>query len=259
MIDFREPKLKVKRANQHISDLNREILTFTRKDPYVAVVDHDSAPGYQLLRVKERYAPPEHWPLIIGDAVHNLRSALDIMTCDIMRYHRRGVASVHFPFAPSLEDLEATIERRTVHRARPEIVDVFRELKPYRGGDDFLYAIHDFDVRDKHKLINPVVNFPGITGIQIFDIDGSQRVNSAPGAVLIPTGEERIVIRADAGMKIQYNRKAPFQIMFHEGPFGRQAVVPSLFQMSELVGKIIATFERCINHPRPPIQLGYAP
>lgn len=259
MIDFREPRLKVKRANQHITDLNREILAYSRKEPYRVIVDRDSEPGQQLLRVVQRFPMPAEWPLILGDAVHNLRSALDIMACDVMRYHGYGVSSVHFPFAERAEDLETEILRRTVHRARPEVVNLFYQLKPYKGGDRLLRAIHDLDVRDKHKLITPVVHMPGVTGVQVLRPDGSHLLHSAKGAKFLIDSEEKVLLRAPLGFKFQYDRKATIEIRFGEGPFSPHPIIPTLHQMSQLASQVILKFEERINHLGPPILLGYSP
>lgn len=258
MIEFREPKLKVKRANQHITDLNKEILTYIRRKPYVMVVDAQTVPGQVSLRVKQRIKLPEHWPLVIGDAIHNLRSALDILACDVMRFHQRGVASVHFPFAKSPEELEATIRHRTLHRASPAVVDLFRELQPYPGGNDLLLAIHDFDVRDKHKLINPVTNIGIVSGVQVLWPNGTPMLTMAPGSQIIVGGDKNHgIVAGPIGTKFNGDRKVHPEIRFGDGPLKQYSVVPTLYQLSQLVEEVISRFEGCINDPRPPILLGY--
>jgi hypothetical protein len=84
---FHGPRLKVERAKKHIDDFNQEIIEFTGRDPYGIIEDRDSQPGKLVIRYVVRAPPPHTWPLLVGDAIHNLRSALDLLACDIMQMH----------------------------------------------------------------------------------------------------------------------------------------------------------------------------
>jgi hypothetical protein len=78
---FRDPKLKLKRANKHISELDSMLRTYCANiDP--ARVYEDADGGLHSLQFKVAQPMPEDVPLILGDAIHNLRCALDIMTCE---------------------------------------------------------------------------------------------------------------------------------------------------------------------------------
>ena len=106
---------------------------------------------------------PASWlglALVIGDAVHNLRSALDLLAfalvgdkCPTPGQRRQ----VQFPFSASANGLEATIKSRQISRAGEKVVREIKKLKPYPGGNETLQAIHDLDLADKHKLIIPTV------------------------------------------------------------------------------------------------------
>ena len=47
--------------------------------------------------------PPAQIPVIIGDVVHNLRAALDILIGDVARVAGKSPKEMKFPFAPSKE------------------------------------------------------------------------------------------------------------------------------------------------------------
>lgn len=150
------PKLKLDRAKGHISDLNAEILAFLKRKPYCAVVETYHKPGRYALRFREQEALPVNIPLIIGDAVHNLRTTLDHLACALVHLAGGKTKGVYFPFAESDTALEATIKKRLIGRAGPKVVDVVRRLKPYKGGNLILRGIHDLDIADKHSIIVPV-------------------------------------------------------------------------------------------------------
>jgi hypothetical protein len=50
------------------------------------------------------------------------------------------------------------IKRRGFDKAGAAAVKLMTELQPYRGGNVALRAIHDLNIRDKHKMliVNPV-------------------------------------------------------------------------------------------------------
>ena len=138
---FFGPKLKAERANCHISDLNETLAAFFQGHPYKLVAKPDAQCISFVIRVKKDI--PHDLPTIIGDAVHNLRSALDLLACDLVRLNGGSTNSVYFPFADSGDDLEALIKKRKIDRASAEVVEIIRALKPYKGGNDMLRAIHD--------------------------------------------------------------------------------------------------------------------
>src|SRR5882762_8309674 len=74
---FRDARLKVERAKKHIEDLQAAIVAL--EDTYRATVEqHPDATGQSLIHeFPEIENAFEDLSLIIGDAIHNLRSALD--------------------------------------------------------------------------------------------------------------------------------------------------------------------------------------
>src|SRR5262249_11208554 len=118
------------------------------------VIRDDSNTGMRALCVNLDTSVPKDFPLIIGDAVHNLRSALDHLTWDVVspcKPPRPG--DVQFPFCRKADAFEAALTHRQINLAGQETVEKFRALKPYPGGDDALYALHRLDIADKHQLI----------------------------------------------------------------------------------------------------------
>src|SRR5690348_9159062 len=95
---FRGPKLKVERAERHIRDLQAAIDAFLARDPYPYVVKDDVERGTRSVAMVVRELVPDELGLIAGDAIHNLRSALDIMLCDIAAAHGDASRSIRFPF-----------------------------------------------------------------------------------------------------------------------------------------------------------------
>jgi hypothetical protein len=68
---------KIERARQHLIALQQDISVFTRANPYGFVTEFEDETGNSVVRAREYVERPVHTGLIVGDLVHNLRSALD--------------------------------------------------------------------------------------------------------------------------------------------------------------------------------------
>ena len=73
---FRDSRLSLGRADFHIQDFERQLRAFTDAKPYTPVVECDLERNRDIHKV---VGPPipETFPLIVFDAVNNLRAALD--------------------------------------------------------------------------------------------------------------------------------------------------------------------------------------
>lgn len=96
---------------------------------------------------------PANLPLILGDAIHNLRSALDIKMFELIGMRAEQPKNVQFPFASTAEKFEKTIKQREIYLAGNDVVSAISEFRPYPGGNDLLCGLHDLDIADKHRLI----------------------------------------------------------------------------------------------------------
>ena len=76
---------KIKRAEHHVSELKAAIDRWgtaeNKNSPFV--VEHQPDRGQMVLRHGEVAPNDPDWALIVGDIVHNLRSALDHLVCQL--------------------------------------------------------------------------------------------------------------------------------------------------------------------------------
>src|ERR1700687_2196045 len=72
---------KLRRAETHHEVLQRRVVAFVKRNPLAVRSEHNLEGPEQLLRfryfVKSVRQPPPGWAVILGDAVQNLRAALD--------------------------------------------------------------------------------------------------------------------------------------------------------------------------------------
>ena len=167
---FESAKLKIKRAKQHIIELNRVVDTYSAQHPLRIFRSFDGKASQVTYRVKAKIPMPTEIPLVIGDAIHNLRSALDLLIYEMVgdKCETAGQRkNVQFPFSKSAQSLGGTIKTRQVHRAGEKVVQEIHGLEPYPGGNETLYAIYTLDVTDKHKLIIPTISSAGLASTDL--------------------------------------------------------------------------------------------
>ena len=244
---------KVQQAKRHINDLDWKIRAFKKRKPYRFVIEPqpDSDRSGLVFRAKEEI-PPEV-ALLLGDAVHNLRSALDLLACELVKQNNGKIDKVAFPIAKDRETFERIVKNGAINQAAPAIIEVLRSLKPYRGedGDENVVALQDLDNADKHRLLIPACivtttgNFvPEETGVPNFWIKDIPVINPIDGTLLItfPVPADKIV---------SYSEKSTFEICFGNGQvFEHVPIVPTLNQLSGLVESIIDIFEQHVRRSR---------
>ena len=149
--------LKIDRAAEYIRELNE---LFRKKRPFVFVVETDTQTRKRFAFVKQDEAVVNKAAAISGDAVHNLRAALDHAYCEIVSPYAtspREERKVQFPFCETAAGLEIAVKKRLADRVSASFFQALIDLKPFgdNGGNKLLYLIHEMDAVDKHRLLIP--------------------------------------------------------------------------------------------------------
>ncbi len=152
----RTARLKIERAKHHVNDLNRKIAAYLVKEPFKLVFARMKNSNRATPILKSQIAIPPEFSLIIGDAVHNLRSALDHVIWKMVGHLASRPDNVQYPFptkAVGENGFRSTITGREVQRAGENVVKAITALNAQPGGDKLIYGVHALDIADKHKLI----------------------------------------------------------------------------------------------------------
>jgi hypothetical protein len=127
----RQPYLKINRAKQHVNDLNGKVREYLAERPLRMVTAYDPETHKQTHTVKQYVPVPEEFALIIGDAVHNLRSALDIMVFGMIGNKTRKARAVQFPFAKDARGFVCAFKTREIESlTSPKVIEEFKALPP---------------------------------------------------------------------------------------------------------------------------------
>lgn len=160
---------KLDHAKQHIDELRREI-------------EQTDAPNADLIPLSRHYEPNEgavvyridrlmqirdHWPLIVGDAIHDLRSALDhlmwqLAIASLGRQPNKAEArNIQFPEIRRLKDFN---EHRLLKNIQPTDVSKLKAFQPYkrakRGALHPLPKLVRISNTDKHRKLHLLVMIP---------------------------------------------------------------------------------------------------
>jgi hypothetical protein len=154
--DFADAVRKVERARAHIFKLDTEATRFFSRHPFDVSMTPFKRRGRFVFGVGERKGFPDRlFSLIIGDAVHNLRSALDYLIAACATARGCPIDKTEFPVQPYKWGVEKIIQRK-VGPAGPTARRLVMESRPYRRGNRYLHAVHELDRSDKHRLVVPV-------------------------------------------------------------------------------------------------------
>jgi hypothetical protein len=148
-------RAKVERAKKHFRDLAAELDLFRDSHRNISLGERDPktwkvGPPYKI----------QNTPIIsfnilttTGDTIHNLRSALDHLAYQLVLVGSPGVEpsrQVEFPIAKDEASYKADKPRK-VKGMRSDAVEAIDALKPYHGGTEAFWRIHELDNIDKHR------------------------------------------------------------------------------------------------------------
>jgi hypothetical protein len=185
--------LKLDRAEHHLEELKTEIQKFTSRQTYEAVAVTGTNRKTRAAKFKLKFTehPPEMLPVIVGDVVHNVRSALDhLVVAYVPRKNRWSASFPIFTECPYGDDgmpfdneLGKAWNKAVAGLSKALLTQV-KMLQPFQKPDDDTLAfcvangvepndiqvlafLSRFDNADKHRelitvphgLENPVVTF----------------------------------------------------------------------------------------------------
>ena len=81
---FEGANLKLDRADHHVRDFQATFEASIQSNPYEIVLNNDVGARFHTLEVKFREPIPTSLALILADAIHNLRAALDHATWELV-------------------------------------------------------------------------------------------------------------------------------------------------------------------------------
>jgi hypothetical protein len=260
MREFPSAQLKIDRANHHIGDVDARRNVFLETNPCKLRAQHNPQTAHTDYMVEDVAEVDPIISLIIGDAVHNLRSALDHLAASLVRDKGNIVGpNTYFPIykGPSQYVTESPGKIKGMSSTDETRIGL---LKPYLGGDDRFWGLHRMDITDKHNLI--LTQTQCIDGINyaVSEAETAEalgmsdyfgRVPSTKketvtipwsGPLLVPKKGE-ILFRFPGNTEKNEDMQPSFDIAFGDVEvFKGKLVLPSLRDLANLVQTVVNAF-----------------
>lgn len=150
--------LKVARAKKHAVELNARIESYWQSGPIELMREDNHVERKTLIRVIRAAKVPIDLSAVIGDVIHNLRSALDLVASEMVVRGGGNREHAQFPVFDNDSDFNRGLrEKRGMRSAPREAIEVARSLQTYRAVENSpLQDIHKLNILDKHRMIIPV-------------------------------------------------------------------------------------------------------
>lgn len=252
---FEAARSKIKWANKHITDLNDALKAFIQTDFCDFAVEHNPQTGDYVLAITHKLSLPCEIGLMVGDALHNLRSALDIAYVEaVMLAGCTPSDRTQLRFFNTRDELISTLGKGILQTA-PDIVDVIADLvKPYATGNNPLFALHDLNISDKHIRILPVVSV-GHVVIDHVDLisESGAPIGVIQGCTATIREGGKLCIYGQSGPYAKFHAQGRIEPSFvvHFGKVGNvlegKPLVPTLNQLSKVVSGVVEIFEKAIQ------------
>jgi hypothetical protein len=163
--DLSSVKLKLDRANEHIECFRVKLETFLERDPPpfdFRTKEPRSADksGEYVLRAIVREAPPKELALVVGDAIQNMRIALEYLAYEFSSPRARKAGQTAFPIYKD-ECRFKVLGTKWISTIRGDERTFIERLQPYAASnlpsDDPLAVLAKLSNLDKHQLLVPMI------------------------------------------------------------------------------------------------------
>lgn len=150
-------RIKIERAKKHLRDLDAQLAEFGDLEQHVLLGDVNPATGASVKETNLRVLPADAIGAA-GDIAHNLRTALDHLAYQLVLANG-GTPTKQTGF-PIFEDVTAydRYKARKVEGMSPLAIEAIDSLKPYGGGNEPLWRLHQLDNIDKHRMLFAIDN-----------------------------------------------------------------------------------------------------
>jgi len=153
-------ELKIGWAQKHLDAIDATIGSYFAEEPYMRVREYDPQHGQRLAGIRMLKTPPTNLALMIGDYLHNIRSALDHLAWQlVIASGREPTSRTEFPI---YKDASIYEERTSGIAIKPFVTEDIRTLvestQPYHRGNDArthpLWTMHCLSNIDKHRTLH---------------------------------------------------------------------------------------------------------
>ncbi len=249
-------RAKIARAEELWQELGAALVQFLEEGPYRSEGSFDARSSEWVLRFHVLEEPPLRWGILVGDVVHNLRSALDHLAWQLVLVNG-GEPTWRTQF-PIYTD-EAAYRRAQGGQARiagmsDEDRELIEELQPFRQPEDqekphHLALLRELANVDKHRVVHTtLIQTAGsqfrIHGLE--DISGITNITPQFGPLADGAELVRIGVAADGPEpRLSVDAQLELDVAFadEDSPVYDENVPGVLLELREYVAELVGRFD----------------
>lgn len=232
---------KYQRAQLHLAALNETLNNYYDSKPWYPEKEDDIPDG--MVRVRLLRSPPIEISLILGDAIHNMRSALDYATCSLVELGRDDVdlSKTQFPFGEPKRQLTSK-EKHAAHLGNiaPHALRAIEEARAYGG--KALELLRLLSNQDKHRLLLSTVARQYPMRVHI-DIEANT-ADFVPDESAIEVWFTPLIDGIIVPMPSVFNLRLGIEVEGQEAPF----VIHAVDQVNKATGMALRLMAAAIDH-----------
>lgn len=246
---------KVTRAMQHATYLTQQCVAFSEENPWRFVDRFVPEEDRHLIFVEGR-KPPLYLGMILGEVVHDLRSAMDHLAWQLALQQsgeealaERGVAmAIQFPIRDSRGEFD---RHRALRYFSAKTVERIESFQPYHHDPDVLSplaVVRDLSNTDKHQALTPSGGRLSIADMVLRApsmIPGDGMEVLQPGDTIVDTERPVLGIRLPSEAQVQIDA-LPVTVGFFVAKAARDVsfVLPqTIEEVCRMVVRVVDGFE----------------
>lgn len=232
---FHGSKIKIERAYHHLVGLQKAEVRFFADNAADLIIEDDPQGPNKLAKLRLDAPIPDLIHVVAGEAIYQLRSALDHIAVDLGRISalRPNIKNIYFPTGDGLTGFEAS-RNKNLAGIDHDLIEQIDQLQPYNGGNDDLRAVFAAANIDKHlELIacGPAGIFQGLTRYRMnnckFLVVKPGPLNSGVVVAEILSGGE--IAPIDSNAKVH---ASGIILLDNVAPYSGQPLVPFLVKLA---------------------------
>jgi hypothetical protein len=243
---FRSARLKVQRANRHIQELDTELRSYSEGGCYGIDIKYKPDLTDTIIFLCPTKPIPDCLPLIVGDIVHNLRTAFDHVATAAYIDQSLNPDKIHFPFREPPDEFVSNkgavkVFLDAIEIALPGARDcILNEIQPYKNGKLGVYPLNNLDGIDKHKQLILVSHLQFVKNVRLTFENGRIEIINCWFNPQEPT----TLYRGPGKPTVECDFKAALDIRFDKVlPLGNEPVLPALVQLLNATSKALDLLE----------------
>jgi len=179
----------------------------------------------------------KHIQVEAGVIIHVVRSSLDLLMVSLAEHNgSKATNYIHFPIVHEADGLTDKRVRKWLGELCPANADIITALKPYKGGNDHLYALHWLNLKDKHRKLIAVATGHGLE----FTGNGHLRSYREYSVPVSPQHSGVVgILDADPGI----NLKVAFDVALNEiEAIGTRPLIATLNEFARTTQSVVDLF-----------------